>query len=61
MQATLIKDPCVSVKRIAWTLDGSLFGEIKEMDYNSFEITYDQNHYNLLNIFVPSSNRSCIL
>ncbi|XP_062163072.1 topless-related protein 1-like isoform X2 [Alnus glutinosa] len=26
LKATLIKDPCVSVKRIAWTLDGSLFG-----------------------------------
>lgn len=36
MQATLIKDPCVSVKRIAWTLDGSLFGEIKEMHYTIF-------------------------
>ena len=36
MQATLIKDPCVSVKRVAWTLDGSLFGEIIEMHYNIF-------------------------
>ncbi|KAE8056337.1 hypothetical protein FH972_013118 [Carpinus fangiana] len=26
LKATLIKDPCVSVKRVAWTLDGSLFG-----------------------------------
>ncbi|XP_050268371.1 topless-related protein 1-like isoform X1 [Quercus robur] len=26
LKATLIKDPCVSVKRIAWSPDGSLFG-----------------------------------
>ena len=26
-KATLIKDPCVSVKRILWSPDGNLFGK----------------------------------
>lgn len=32
MQATLIKDPSVFVKRLAWSPDGTLFGEMQDMD-----------------------------
>lgn len=34
VQAALIKDPCVSVKRISWGPDGALFGEIEQQQFS---------------------------
>lgn len=51
-QATLIKDPCVSVKRILWSPDGSLFGKFEYIGRQLFS----GNRFNIIVL----SNRSCI-
>ena len=36
MQTTMMKDPCMSVNRVAWSPNGSFFGKFKEIQENSF-------------------------
>lgn len=31
MQTAMMKDPCMSVNRVAWSPTGSLFGKFKEI------------------------------
>lgn len=45
IQASIIKDPCVSVKRILWSPDGSLFGKIEHTGPKQFAIANDLSCY----------------
>jgi hypothetical protein len=39
IQASIVKDPSVSVKRVLWSPDGSLFGKIKKCRIKQFLMT----------------------